>query len=66
MDSISIFGTGYANEEIIGFDITIDERLVMDRLYTGYLFENNQFTSRGVLKALVKTYVVGIQACLSV
>ena len=37
MNSISIFRAGNANEEVIGFDVTIDERLVMNGLYTGYL-----------------------------
>ena len=37
MNSISIFRAGNANEEVIGFDVTIDERLVVNGLYTGYL-----------------------------
>ena len=37
MDEVRCLRTRYADEEVIGFDVTIDERLVMNGLYTGYL-----------------------------
>ena len=37
MDDISELGAGTADEEVIGFDVTVDEVLLVDGLYTGKL-----------------------------
>lgn len=37
VDYIGGFGVGTADEEVVGFDITVDEILLMDRLDSGKL-----------------------------
>lgn len=36
--TIRILGAGTADQEVIGLDVTVDEVLLMDRLYPGQLY----------------------------
>ena len=38
VNDIGVLGAGYANEEIVGLNVAVDERLVVDRLDAGDLY----------------------------
>ena len=37
VNDIGVLGTGHANEEVVGFDVAVDEGFLVDRLDTRHL-----------------------------
>jgi hypothetical protein len=48
IDSVRTLSPGRADQKIVRFDVAVNERLVMDRLYASKLYEVDQIGKTGV------------------